>query len=125
MTFFSDGWSLLKETGSNFIDDNALSRGASIAYYTLFSVAPVLLIVISIAGLVFGRDTAESAIVGQLSGLMGESTGKALGEIVRKVGDREGGTWGTLIGIGTLVLTATGVFGEIQSALNLVWKAKE
>ena len=118
-------WSVIKATGTNFIADEALSHGASIAYYTLFSVAPVLLIVIAIASLIFGRDAAESAIVTQLSGLMGESTAKALEEIIRKVGDREAGTWGTLIGIGTLILTASGVFGEIQSALNLIWKAKE
>ena len=55
----------------------ALSRGASIAYYTLFSIAPVLLIIVAIAGLVFGRDASEGAIVGQLSGLMGEQTAKA------------------------------------------------
>ncbi len=56
---------------------------------------------------------------------MGESTAKALEEIVHKVGDREGGIWATVVGIGALVLTATGVFGEVQSALNVVWKAKD
>jgi membrane protein len=115
---------LLKDTVQSFIADEALSRGASIAYYTLFAVAPVLLIIIAIAALVFGRESAQAAIVGQLSGLMGESTAKALEEIVRKVGDREGGAWATVIGIGALILTATGVFGEVQSALNAIWKAK-
>jgi membrane protein len=118
-------WQLAKDTVSGFIEDEALSHGASIAYYTLFAVAPVLLIIIAIAGLVFGRDAAQAAIVAQLSGMMGESTGKALEEIVRKVGDREGGAWATAIGVGALILTATGVFGEVQSALNVVWKAKK
>lgn len=117
-------WDLAKDTVKGFIADEALSHGASIAYYTLFAVAPVLLIIIAIAGLVFGRDAAEAAIVAQLSGLMGESTAKALEEIVHKVGDREGGVWATVVGIGALILTATGVFGEVQSALNVVWKAK-
>lgn len=117
-------WNLAKDTVKGFIADEALSHGASIAYYTLFAVAPVLLIIIAIAGLVFGRDAAEAAIVAQLSGLMGESTAKALEEIVHKVGDREGGVWATVVGIGALILTATGVFGEVQSALNVVWEAK-
>ena len=118
-------WELARDTVKGFIADEALSHGASIAYYTLFAVAPVLLIIIAIAGLVFGREAAEAAIVAQLSGLMGESTAKALEEIVHKVGDREGGIWATVVGIGALVLTATGVFGEVQSALNIVWKAKD
>ena len=118
-------WELAKDTAKGFIADEALSHGASIAYYTLFAVAPVLLIIIAIAGLVFGREAAETAIVAQLSGLMGESTAKALEEIVHKVGDREGGIWATVIGLGALILTATGVFGEVQSALNVIWKAKD
>jgi membrane protein len=118
-------WQLAKDTVMGFIEHEALSHGAAIAYYTMFAVAPVLLIIIAIAGLVFGRDAAEAAIVGQLSGLMGESTGKTLEEIVRKVGDREDGAWAAVIGVGALVLTATGVFGEVQSALNTIWKAKK
>lgn len=69
-------WELAKDTVKGFVADEALSHGASIAYYTLFAVAPVLLIIIAIAGLVFGRDAAEAAIVAQLSGLMGDSTAK-------------------------------------------------
>ena len=118
-------WELAKDTVKGFIADEALSHGASIAYYTLFAVAPVLLIIIAIAGLVFGREAAEAAIVAQLSGLMGESTAKALEEILHKVGDREGGVWATVVGVGALILTATGVFGEVQSALNVIWKAKD
>ena len=118
-------WELTKDTVKGFIADEALSHGASIAYYTLFAVAPVLLIIIAIAALVFGREAAEAAIVAQLSGLMGELTAKALEEIVHKVGDREGGVWATVVGVGALILTATGVFGEVQSALNVIWKAKD
>ena len=118
-------WKLAKDTVTGFIADEALSHGASIAYYTMFAVAPVLLIIIAIAALVFGREAAEAAIVAQLSGLMGESTAKALEEIVHKVGDREGGAWATVVGVGALILTATGVFGEVQSALNVIWKAKD
>jgi membrane protein len=83
VTFAADAWALVKQTVSGFIDDNAWSRGASIAYFTLFSVAPALLVVIAVAGLEFGRDAAEGAIVRQLSGLMGRETAEALEAMIR------------------------------------------
>ena len=75
---FSAAWKMLKETILAFISDEALSRGAAIAFYTVTSIAPVLLIVIAIAGLAFGRDAAQNAIIAQLSGLMGEQTAERL-----------------------------------------------
>ncbi|MFO1161351.1 MAG: YihY/virulence factor BrkB family protein [Reyranellaceae bacterium] len=117
-------WPLLVDTVGNFIADEALSRGASIAYYTLFAIAPVLLIVIAIAGLVFGRDAAQGAIVDQLSGLMGFSTAQALEEMVKKADLSDAGPWPALLGVGILLVTASGVFGEVQSALDAIWKAK-
>jgi membrane protein len=72
------GWFIIKDTGYGFIADEALSRGAAIAFYTATSLAPVLLIVIAIAGLAFGQDAAQNAITGQLSGLMGDQTAHLL-----------------------------------------------
>jgi uncharacterized BrkB/YihY/UPF0761 family membrane protein len=69
-----DGWRIIKDTAYGFIADEALSRGAAIAFYTATSLAPVLLIVVAIAGLVFGHDAAQNAITGQLSELMGDQT---------------------------------------------------
>jgi len=71
---FSAVWTILKGTVLGFINDGALSRGAAIAFYTVTSIAPVLLIVIAIAGLAFGQDAAQNAIAAQLSGLMGQQT---------------------------------------------------
>jgi membrane protein len=71
MIWLSDMWILLKNTSFSFIEDEALSRGAAIAFYTVTSIAPVLLIVIAIAGLAFGRDAAQNALTAQLRGLMG------------------------------------------------------
>lgn len=115
---------LLVETVEGFIDDDAFSRGASIAYFTLFSLAPTLLLVVAIAGLVFGRDAAEGAVVDQLSGLMGRDTAEALQAMIRSAGDRMTGVVATLFGLVTIFLAASGVFGEVQSALNAIWKAK-
>jgi membrane protein len=118
------GWALLKDTIEGFIDDNALSRGASIAYYTLFAIAPVLLIIVAIAGIVFGRDAAEGAIVDQLSGLMGTQAAGALEAMIKSASNPAAGTVASIIGLVAVFVAATGVFGEVQSAMNAIWKAE-
>jgi membrane protein len=123
-SMFSATWTMLKETVLAFIDDEALSRGAAIAFYTVTSIAPVLLIVIAIAGLVFGRDAAENAIIEQLSGLMGQQTAEVLQAAVANAASKTSGGWATIIGIATLIVTASGVFGEMQTSLNVIWKAE-
>jgi membrane protein len=119
----SAAWHLLRDTLSGFIEDEALSWGASIAYYTLFSIAPVLLVVMAIAGLVFGRDAAEGAIVGQFSVLMGHQTAEALQGMVESAAKPHEGTWATVVGVIVLFIAVSGVFGEVQSAMNAIWKA--
>jgi membrane protein len=118
------GWHIIKDTVFGFVADEALSRGAAIAFYTATSLAPVLLIVIAIAGLVFGQDAAQNAITGQLSGLVGDQTAQLLQTAVASASKKSSGALATLVGILTLILTASGVFGEMQSALNAIWKAE-
>jgi membrane protein len=115
---------MLKDTILSFIDDEVLSRGAAIAFYTVTSIAPVLLIVIAIAGLVFGRDAAQNALSGQFSGLMGRQTADVLQSAVASAADKSSSIIATIIGVTTLIATASGVFGEMQAALNSIWKAK-
>ncbi len=115
---------LVTETFAGFVEDDAFSGGTSIAYFTLFSLAPVLLLVIAVAGLVFGQDAAEGAIVDQLSGLMGRDTAEATQAMIRSASDRISGLVATLVGVVTIFVAASGVFGEVQSALNAIWKAK-
>jgi membrane protein len=115
---------LFKDTVLAFIDDEALSRGAAIAFYAVTSIAPVLLIVIAIAGLAFGHDAAENAVKGQLSALMGEQTADVVQTAVANASSKSSGILATLIGIATLIATASGVFGEMQSALNAIWKVQ-
>jgi membrane protein len=119
-----EAWKLLKETILSFINDEALSRGAAIALYTVTSIAPVLLIVTAIAGLAFGRDAAQNAIIAQLGGLMGEQTAAVIQSAVASAAGKSSGILATVIGIITLIVTASGVFGEMQSALNTIWKAE-
>jgi len=116
-------WQVLRLTAESFAADDAWSRGASIAYFTLFSVAPTLLVMIATAGLVFGEEASQGAIVRELSGLMGHSTAEAVEGVVRSASDKLTGRIATLIGIAAIVLATSGVFGEVQSALNAVWKA--
>jgi membrane protein len=120
----SVAWEICKNSVLSFINDGALSRGAAIAFYTVTSIAPVLLIVIAIAGLVFGRDAAQGAIIGQLSALMGQQTAEVLQTAIASASAKSSGIIATIVGVVTLILTASGVFGEMQTALNAIWKAK-
>ena len=117
-------WQILKETVSDFFDDNALSRGAAIAYFTILSIGPVLVICIAIAGLVFGQEAAQGAMVGQLRGMMGEKAAEAVQTMIASASNKTSGIWATVIGLVTLVITASGVFVEMQSSLNAIWKAE-
>ena len=117
-------WQIARKAGAAYIDDDAWSRGASIAYFTLFSIAPVLLVMIAVAGLAFGRDAAQGALVHQLSGLMGVKTAEALQEMVRSADDKLHGLWATAIGLVSIVLAISGVFSEVQSSLNTIWESK-
>lgn len=121
---FAETWEMLKATVLSFIDDEALSRGAAIAFYTATSIAPVLLIVVAIAGLVFGQDAAQNSISSELGGLMGQQTAVVLQAAVASAANKSSGLLATIIGIATLIATASGVFGEMQAALNSIWKAK-
>jgi membrane protein len=117
-------WKMLKDTVLAFIDDEALSRGAAIAFYTVTSIAPVLLIVIAIAGLAFGQEAAQNAIIAQLSGLMGPKTAEVLQTAIASAATKSSGVIATIVGVVTLLITASGVFGEMQTALNAIWKTK-
>jgi membrane protein len=121
---FGKAWELIKESVTSFVNDEALSRGAAIAFYTVTSIGPVLLIVVAIAGLAFGQDAARGTIVNQLSGLMGQQSAELLQNAIRSASGKSSGIWASALGAITLLVTASGVFGEMQSALNAIWKAE-
>jgi len=118
-----EGLRLVKSAVSEFIDDYAPSMGAAIAYYTVFSVAPLLLIIISVAGLVFGEEAARGEIVGQLQQLMGDQAARSIEQLIRSVDRPSTGTFATVIGAVTLLIGATTVFAELQNALDRIWRA--
>lgn len=115
--------SVLRQAGIGWWDDRCLSMGAAIAFYAIFSLAPVLLIVIAIGGLVFGGDVAQTAVLAQFGGLIGPAGAESVAKILHSASNLGSGLLGTAIGIGTFVVTASGAFGELQADLNAIWRA--
>src|SRR5215510_3829015 len=115
--------SVLKKTAMGWWDDRCLSMGAAIAFYAIFSLAPVLLIVIAIGGLVFGGDVAQGAVLAQFGGLIGKDGAEAISKILQSASNFGSGVIGTAVGIGTFLVTASGAFGELQADLNAIWRA--
>jgi membrane protein len=116
-------YALCRQAVSAWIDDYAMSMGAALAYYTLFSIAPLLLIVISIAGLVFGPDAARGHIFGELRDLMGDDGAAAAQALLQSVNKPAQGVLGTIVGVVLLGVGAISVFGELQNALDRIWRA--
>jgi membrane protein len=117
-------WQILKAAVSGFLANDALSRGAAIAFYAATSLAPVLLIVVAIAGLVFGQDAARAAISEELGQLLGSAGGDFIKSILERSSDLGSGILATILGVVTILITASGVFGEMQTALNKTFKAR-
>ena len=116
-------YSLLKQAFDAWQEDYAPSMGAALAYYTLFSIAPLLLIVIAVAGLAFGDDAARGEIFAQLRGLMGDDGAAAVERLIQAADHPEGGAIATATGVAMLLLGAMTVFGELQNALDRIWRA--
>ncbi len=116
-------WKLIKTAAQSWSDDYAPSMGAALSYYTLFSIAPLLLIVISIAGLVFGQDAARGEIFGQLNGFMGSEAAAAIQGLLESVNKPAQGAFATIIGVILVLIGATSVFGELQDAMDRIWRA--
>ncbi len=105
-------------------EDRAASMGAAIAYYTVFSLAPILLLVIAIAGLAFGDQAAQGALVGNLSDVIGTEGAQALQALIKQAAVGAAGPIATVVSLATMTLAATAVLAELQSALKVVWKVE-
>jgi len=116
-------WRLVKDSAGAWSDDYAQSMGAALSYYTVFSIAPLLLIVIAIAGLVFGREAASGQIFAQVQGLVGEQGAAVLQDMVKSASSPGRSAFATIIGFITLIVGATTVFAELQTSLDRIWDA--
>jgi len=118
-------WQLLKRTFSKWNEDHAPGLGAALSYYTVFSLAPLLMIVIAIAGLMFGQEAAQGQVMGQIQGLVGEESAKAIQSMIEEARKPTVGIIATLIATVMLLVGATGVFAQLQESLNIIWKVEE
>jgi len=116
-------WALARDAASAWIEDGAASMGAALAYYTLFSLAPLLLISMSLAGLLFGEEAARGEVIGQLSSLVGEQSARTIESMLVALNRPHAGVAGAIIGGVTLLIGATTVFAELQAALDRIWRA--
>lgn len=117
-------WEILKETGSDWSKDDATRLAAALAYYTVLSIAPLLVVAVSVAGLVFGEEAARGQIAGQLSSVVGPEAGKGIQTLLSNAKAPDDGTIGSIVGIVVLLFGASGVFGELQQSMNSIWKVE-
>lgn len=115
---------ILKHTAIAFDDDNAFKLSASLSYYTLFALAPLLIIVISLAGIIYGRDAVEGRVYEELHGLIGDDAAFQIQQLISSAQHTHATTIGAIIGIIILFIGATGVFTEIQGSINFIWSVK-
>jgi membrane protein len=113
---------VMQKAVKGWVDDDAASMGAALSYYTVFSLAPLLFIVIVIAGLVFGRDAAQGAIVAQLQGLLGERGAETVQSLLISVAAPKEGMIATAVGVLALLVGSTTVLAELQSDLDRIWR---
>ena len=114
---------LLREIYAEWQADEALALGAALAYYTIFAMAPLLVLVIALAGLALGRAAAEGQLVGQIASLVGESGAHAIQDMISRASTPKAGIVASLVSVAAMTLGATGVFGQLQHALNKIWNA--
>jgi membrane protein len=117
-------WALLKEACTAWITDNVPSLGAALAFYTIFSVTPVLMVATAVAGLVFGREAAQGEILRQIQAFVGYPGAETIQTVIQSANRPALGTIATALGIGAVLLGASGAFVELHDALNKIWKVK-
>lgn len=117
-------FSFLKEVMSNFNDDRILKYSASLSYYTVFSIAPILIIIISIAGKLFGREAVQDELAVQITGLVGEEAATQIQSMIGNTHKSGNTVFASIISTIVLVIGATSIFGEIQDSINSIWGLK-
>lgn len=116
-------WALVKQTVQAWQDDHAASMGAALSYYTFFSLAPLLLIVVSLVAMVYGPEAAQGYLASELQGLFGEAAAETIQALVAQSNERGQGWLGTTVGVLAMLVGATTVFAELQDALDRIWRA--
>lgn len=117
-------WQILKQTASDFMDDKVLKLSAALSYYTIFSIAPMLIVIITLCDVFLGKEAIEGSIYGQINDLVGNEAALQIQQMIKNATLSGDSTWATVVGVITLVIGATSVFGEIQDSINFIWQLK-
>jgi membrane protein len=115
-------WSMLRDAASDWVEDKAPQLGAALAFYSVLSVAPLLVIAISIASLLYGEEAASRQMLLQAENMVGKEGALAIREMLENAQKPGSGIFATVLGIATLLLGASGVFGQLQDAMNIIWE---
>ncbi|HLK30387.1 MAG TPA: YihY/virulence factor BrkB family protein [Puia sp.] len=117
-------WKILKQSSIDFVNDRVLKLSAALAYYTIFSLPAMLIIIIAVSDIFYGRDAIEGTIYGQIASFVGKDAALQIQQTIRSAALSNQASFATVIGLVTLIIGATSVFGEIQDSINLIWKLK-
>jgi len=121
---FRNIWTILKQAGSESLDINIAKMAAALAYYTVFALAPMLVIIITIIQVIYGADAIQGNLYPQIAGFIGPDAGAQIQEMIKNAAISGKGTFSTIISVVILIFTATGVFVEIQDSINSIWHLK-
>jgi membrane protein len=117
-------WKIIKQSSLDFVDDKVLKLSAALAYYTIFSLPAMLIIIIAISDIFYGRQAIEGTIYGQIANFVGKDAALQIQQTIRSAALSNQAGFATIVGLVTLVIGATSVFGEIQDSINSIWKLK-
>lgn len=117
-------WIIIKEAYDLFSDNKAMRMSAALAYYTIFSIAPMLIVIISLCDIFYGKEAIEGSIYGQIQGFVGKDAALQIEQVIRNATTSTDITWASVIGVASLIFAATGVFAEIQDSINQIWRLK-
>lgn len=117
-------WTVIRKSATGFNDDNAFKLSASLSYYTIFAMGPLLIILISLSGIFFGRAAIQGKVYSQINGLVGNSAAIQIQDIIRNIEQTKHTRTGAILGVVMLLVGATGVFTEIQGSINYIWSVQ-
>src|SRR5262245_42764614 len=112
----------VKEAAEEWVADKAPSRGAALAYYSMFAIAPIVVFTVSLAGLLYGEQAASGQVARQISGTVGPEVADAIESLVRSANNPRASAVATIVGLALGLFGAAGTFGELQDALNTIWR---
>ncbi|MFD1757240.1 YihY/virulence factor BrkB family protein [Rufibacter sediminis] len=119
-----EAWGIIVEVWLDFLDNNSFQKGAALAYYTIFALPPILIIIINSAGAIFGREAVRGQVYQQLRDLLGSKGASDIQDMVENINHSADFTFATVVGVTTLLIGATGVFVSLQESLNQIWGVK-